>query len=177
MRALRLHSESPIIVDSKRVLRPGDSLGAERESPLADAREADSCALLSADAWKRASTHSVEQHVLLCHLQSLFVALEEGRPDALEDVSHYGAEPGLRRLFSVAPDQRVAADEAWRWVRRTAAQLLVRGECVVSVCWAVGPPEGKHGEFGEFGGPWRAVPSPRSHRAPRGCPRPSRLYT
>ncbi len=38
MRALRLHS--PIIVDSKRVLRPGDSLGAERDSPLADARVA-----------------------------------------------------------------------------------------------------------------------------------------
>ena len=31
---------SPIIVDSKRVLRPVDSLGAERDSPLADARVA-----------------------------------------------------------------------------------------------------------------------------------------
>ena len=33
-------SLEPIIVDSKRVLRPGDSLGAERDSPLADARVA-----------------------------------------------------------------------------------------------------------------------------------------
>ena len=42
--------------------------------------------LLSDEAWKQASTHGVEQHVHLCHLQSLFVALEEGTPDALERV-------------------------------------------------------------------------------------------
>jgi len=49
--------------------------------------------LLSEDAWKGASTHGVAQHVLLCHLQSLFVALEEGTPDALEAVHPKYREP------------------------------------------------------------------------------------
>jgi len=42
--------------------------------------------LISIDSWEQASTHSLEQHVCLAHLQSLFVALEEGSPDALESV-------------------------------------------------------------------------------------------
>ena len=43
--------------------------------------------------------------------------------------------------FGLVESDAAGVDEAWRWVRRTAAQLLVRGECVVSVCSAVGPPE------------------------------------
>ena len=43
--------------------------------------------------------------------------------------------------FGLVESDAAGVDEAWRWVRRTAAQILVRGECVVSVCSAVGPPE------------------------------------
>lgn len=43
--------------------------------------------LLSPEMWAHASTIGVEQHVRLSHLQSLFVALEEGTADALESVS------------------------------------------------------------------------------------------
>ena len=52
------------------------AVGAEgvAEQPLRE--YATQVLLLSPTAWEQASTHGVEQHVLLCHLQSLFVALE-----------------------------------------------------------------------------------------------------
>jgi hypothetical protein len=49
--------------------------------------------LVPDEVWKQASSHSVEQHVCLCHVQSLFVALEEGQPDALERVHPKYREP------------------------------------------------------------------------------------
>jgi hypothetical protein len=49
--------------------------------------------LVPDEVWKQASSHSVEQHVCLCHVQSLFVALEEGQPDALERVHSKYREP------------------------------------------------------------------------------------
>jgi len=49
--------------------------------------------LLSEAVWKQASTHSVEQHVMLCHLQSLLVALEEGTPDVMQTVHPKYREP------------------------------------------------------------------------------------
>ena len=58
---------------------------AAKEQPLRE--YATSVLLLSPEAWAQASSHGVEQHVRLCHLQSLFTALEEGSPDALDNVS------------------------------------------------------------------------------------------
>ena len=58
--------------------------------------------LVPDEVWRQASSHSVEQHVCLCHVQSLFVALEEGQPDALERVHPKYREPlpaGLAKML------------------------------------------------------------------------------
>ena len=81
------------------------AVGAEgvAEQPLRE--YATQVLLLSPAAWKQASTHGVEQHVLLCHLQSLFVALEEGTPDALENV-----HPKYREPLPAALEERLRTD-------------------------------------------------------------------
>ena len=61
--------------------------------------------LLSHESWEQASTHGVEQHVLSCHLQSLFVALEEGTPDALENI-----HPKYRDPLPTAIEERLKVD-------------------------------------------------------------------
>ncbi|KAL1512226.1 hypothetical protein AB1Y20_005488 [Prymnesium parvum] len=62
------------------------AMGADEaaEQPLRD--YACSVLLLSPELWQSASTPGIEQHVRLCHLQSLFIALEEGTSDAFENV-------------------------------------------------------------------------------------------
>ena len=81
------------------------ALGTEGAAEQSLREYAISVLLLSDDAWGLASTHSVEQHVLLCHLQCLFVALEEGTPDALENV-----HPKYKEPLPPGLDERLGAD-------------------------------------------------------------------
>ena len=62
--------------------------------------------LLSPEAWEQAATPSVEQHVRLCHLQSLVVALEEGGADSLLDNVH----PKYREPLPAGLEERLASD-------------------------------------------------------------------
>jgi len=67
--------------------------------------------LLPEEVWQQATTHSLEQHVLLCHVQSLFVALEEGTPDAME-----GVHPKYKQPLPAGLEAQLQADVRLRRV-------------------------------------------------------------
>ena len=103
--------------------------GGSAEAPLHD--YATQVLLLSDEAWRDASTPTIEQQVRLCHLQALFMALEHGAPQSVDDELHErykeplppGADallddPRLRRaeLLPALHDLIVSqlADGAWQ---------------------------------------------------------------
>jgi hypothetical protein len=87
-------------------LAPSADAGAAAEQPLGGyVQEA---LLVSAEAWEELRTPSIERHVRLCHLQSLFMALEEGSPSgALERVSLRYREPLTAELEAALDDARL----------------------------------------------------------------------
>jgi hypothetical protein len=62
----------------------GDGGGVAAEQSLRE--YATSALMLTEEAWREASTPTLEQHVCLCHLQAIFMGLEEGSDGGVEGV-------------------------------------------------------------------------------------------